>query len=191
MLIACWHSTELPCQILARFAGARFLQTASGRLNDFFSFAAMIPDIFGWKKRCRSGRGMDWKSEYSVGIEELDRHHQFFFEFFHRLDEAIQAGRSWSDQYYVIEQLREYAKFHFAVEESIMRMHGYPKAEHHAAIHRSFIEHIQRLEKKALNREVTLEIADFMRKWFTEHICGEDKEYALAFAERIGNARNA
>ena len=133
---------------------------------------------------------MDWQQEYSVGIEELDKHHQFFFEFFHRLDEAIQAGRSWSDQYYLIEQLREYARFHFAVEEAVMRMHGYAKADHHADIHRSFIDHMHVLEKKALNSEVTLEIADFMRKWFTEHICGEDREYSQAFAEQIERVRS-
>jgi len=133
---------------------------------------------------------MDWQAKYSVGIEEIDRHHQVFFELFNRLDEAIQSGEGWSDQYYLIEQLHEYAKFHFAVEEAMMRLHGYPKAEHHAAIHRSFIDHIVMLQKKALNSDLTMEIAGFMRKWFTGHICGDDMDYAHSFAARIEKVRS-
>jgi len=133
---------------------------------------------------------MDWQVKYSVGIEEIDRHHQMFFEYFRRLDEAIKAGKGWSGPYYLIEQLHEYAKFHFAVEEAMMRMHGYPKAEQHAAIHRSFIDNIVTLEKKALNNDLTLEIADFMRRWLAEHICGDDMDYAHSFAARIEKLRS-
>jgi hemerythrin len=133
---------------------------------------------------------MEWKTEYSVGIEEIDKHHQIFFEYFRRLEESIQHGKSWADQYYLIEQLKEYARFHFAVEEAMMRMHGYDHTDAHAALHSSFIDHVMALEKKALNYEVTMEIAGFMRKWFIEHICSDDMDYANSIANRIEKLRH-
>lgn len=136
------------------------------------------------------GKSMEWKVDYSVGIDEIDQHHQVFFEYFRQLDKAIKSGCKWSDQFYLIQELREYARFHFATEEALMQMHGYTGVESHIATHKGFINTIESFERKSLNSETIREMAEFLRKWFVEHICGEDKRYANSIAARIEKVRN-
>ena len=74
---------------------------------------------------------MQWKDEYSVGVAEIDEQHKGVIELFTVIDTAIDNREGWSDVFFKLEQLREHARFHFALEESLMRMHDYPKQAEH------------------------------------------------------------
>lgn len=120
---------------------------------------------------------MQWKDEYSVGVAEIDDQHKGFIDLLAVIDAAITNRESWSDVFFKLEQLREHARFHFAVEESLMRMHGYPTLAEHVEMHKHFLAKLDQLQMTTLSRQVTMATINYLRNWYTEHMQGADVAY--------------
>lgn len=121
---------------------------------------------------------MDWRSEYSIGIPEIDEQHKQLFECIDRLEAAGDENQRELAVYYVMEQLNDYVRVHFAVEEIVMRLFDYPGLEEHAAEHRGFAAQLKKFEVSELLHDVHLEAGKFLREWLVKHIKGSDKRYA-------------
>ena len=63
---------------------------------------------------------VEWSNELSVGIEEIDSQHKVLVDLLNEVHEAIQRGRTLEATRDIIARLDEYARVHFAVEESLM-----------------------------------------------------------------------
>jgi len=72
----------------------------------------------------------------------------------------------------------DFARIHFAVEESLMRVHRYPELERHVREHLDFAGQIGLLQERSLRVDVSAEMVAFIQKWFHEHIMASDKHYA-------------
>jgi hemerythrin len=121
---------------------------------------------------------MDWKAEYSIGIPEIDEQHKQLFACIDRLDTAATDEDRNLAVYYVMEELKDYVRIHFAVEEIVMRLFDYPGLEAHAAEHREFAAQLEAFEKSELKAHVHAEASQYLRKWLLHHIQGTDKRYA-------------
>lgn len=121
---------------------------------------------------------MDWKAEYSVGIPEIDEQHKQLFDCIDRLESARDDRERELAVYYVMDELKDYARVHFSVEEIIMRLFDYPGLEAHAAEHRAFAERLEKLEQNELDKEAHAEAGKFLRQWLVNHIMITDKRYA-------------
>jgi hemerythrin len=121
---------------------------------------------------------MDWKAEYSVGIPEIDEQHQQLFDCIDRLESAKDDQQRDLAVYYVMDELKDYVRVHFSVEEIIMRLFDYPGLAAHAAEHRAFAERLEKLEQSELDKEAHAEVGKFLRQWLVNHIMITDKKYA-------------
>jgi hemerythrin len=121
---------------------------------------------------------MDWKTKCLIGIPEIDEQHQKLFECIDRLENAKDERQRELAVYFVMDELRDYARIHFSVEEIIMRLFDYPGLEGHAAEHREFEARLKALGKIELNHDVHAEAGSFLRGWLTQHIMISDKRYA-------------
>lgn len=121
---------------------------------------------------------MDWTTQYMIGIPEIDEQHRQLFECIDRLENAKDDRQRELAVYFVMDELRDYAHIHFAVEETVMRLFDYPGLEAHAAEHREFSARLEALEKVELNHDIHAEAGSFLRGWLTKHIMGSDKRYA-------------
>jgi hemerythrin-like metal-binding protein len=120
---------------------------------------------------------MQWKDEYSVGVVEIDEQHKGVIELFTVIDAAIENREGWSDVFFKLEKLREHARSHFAVEESLMRMHGYPKLAEHVDLHRHFLDKLDQLQMTTLSRQVTMNTINYVSNWYTDHMKTQDKDF--------------
>ena len=120
---------------------------------------------------------MQWKEEYSVGITEIDDQHKGVVDLFSVIDSAIESRESWSDIFFKLEQLRDHARFHFSVEESLMRMHDYPKQAEHVDLHKHFLDKLDQLQMTTLSRYVTMNAINYLSNWYTEHLKTQDQEF--------------
>lgn len=120
---------------------------------------------------------MQWKDEYSVGIAEIDDQHKGVIEQISVINAAIDNREGWSDVFFKLEKLREHARFHFALEESLMRMHGYPKQAEHVELHKHFLDKLDQLQMTTLSRQVTMNTINYVSNWYTEHMKTQDKEF--------------
>ena len=120
---------------------------------------------------------MQWKDEYSVGVPEIDDQHKGVTDLFTLIDTAIEGRKSWSDVFFKIEQLREHARFHFTLEESLMRMHGYPKQAEHADQHKHFLDKLDQLQMTTLSRQVTMNTINYLSTWYADHMQTHDRDF--------------
>ncbi|OPJ60330.1 bacteriohemerythrin [Clostridium oryzae] len=122
-----------------------------------------------------------WKDEYLVGITEIDEQHKKIFEIGERAYELLK-NEIYIDKYdriiAVINELREYAAFHFKWEEGYMTKIGYKRFFSQKVEHDEFIKKINSvdLEKVDMNQdEYLLSIIEFIINWIGEHIIEKDK----------------
>lgn len=132
-----------------------------------------------------------WQSSYSVGIDEIDGQHKGLIELIGHLESSMQSNDEklrWSAIHYAIVRLSDYVRIHFAVEESLMRVLGYPEIEHHTAQHRDFENYLHDLERRSITHNVTEdEVVSFLRGWLINHIQKDDQHYAAFFQQKLKN----
>ena len=121
---------------------------------------------------------MEWNNKYAIGIPEIDEQHKVLFACIERLEAPADAQQHGLSMYYVMEQLKDFVRIHFAVEEIVMRLFDYPELEAHAAEHRAFSAKIEALEKDELSHEVHIQVGKFLREWLLRHVMVSDKHYA-------------
>ena len=122
---------------------------------------------------------IEWKKDYTIGIDRIDHQHQYFVNLINWLGESMDLSlEPWLEKRY-IEEVIQYAKFHFVSEENYMHSIGYEETEAHKELHGDLLDtlhyHITRLE---LKKEGFRELIEFLKEWFINHTLNEDKKIA-------------
>lgn len=133
---------------------------------------------------------MVWTKEFSVGIHEIDEQHRTLSDCILSLEKAIVGRERWSTVHIALANLADFARIHFAVEESLMRISDFPGLEAHIHEHWQFSEDLKRLKEKALTADVSKEMIAFVRAWLDRHVVESDKRYALHLLKRLALASN-
>jgi len=120
-----------------------------------------------------------WKDNYSVGVEEIDRHHKKLFEIVNSLYEGCLVPGGILDVAGRIDELMAYAEYHFAAEEELMKQLGYEEKEDHFRLHRKFIDKLVKLQQISFEseEELTKELIVFLGNWLLHHVMDEDRKY--------------
>lgn len=122
-----------------------------------------------------------WKKEYETGIAQIDQQHQKLFQLAEEIYTLLK------DEFYIdkfdkimalVEELKDYAVFHFQTEESYMRSINYPKYFSHKVEHDDFIDKINNIDVHAIDQDqdaYLLDLLDFIVDWISNHILKMDK----------------
>jgi len=124
---------------------------------------------------------LNWKPEYSVNKEELDRHHQ---EMFHILNSVYDNLMDSSEPTYLlpsIDRLSGIAKYHLSLEEQCLKEMCVPDIEDHIAKHREFTESIEMIRNDYDDNylEASKELIILLGEWLFNHVLKEDRKYTL------------
>lgn len=79
-----------------------------------------------------------WTEAYSVKIALLAQQHQKLFDTVNELDRALRTGEGNSVIDPILGKLVDYARVHFAEEESLMETHNFPGLSTHRTEHEFF-----------------------------------------------------
>lgn len=120
---------------------------------------------------------MDWTDDLLTGIDEIDRQHQILFVCLARLEQSVSAEERWSAVHFALAEVSDFAHIHFAVEEALLRLHGYPLLEAHIAEHRAFVRELGVIGKHSLHADVSDEMVKFLQTWLVNHIGKSDHQY--------------
>lgn len=131
---------------------------------------------------------MDWNAGYSVGIQELDEQHRKLVEYVSAIEQSVGQGQRWATVHSDLVRLTSFAEMHFAVEETLMRIHDYPHLDEHVNEHRRFADRVRALQERSLKTAVSRDMVKFLRNWVEQHIPGHDKPYAFHFLKRSVSA---
>jgi len=117
-----------------------------------------------------------WKDEYSVHVKVIDEQHKWFFELINRLA-TVKNGDS-PALGAILDELLDYAVYHFSIEERIWTEHGCPQFEEHKESHRKFIHKVVLVgndlkEGKDIQPNQVMEWAG---SWLLRHILKRDQQ---------------
>ena len=128
----------------------------------------------------------EFTKDYHTGIDFIDEEHAKLFEIANRAYDLL-TNQFVTDKYdaivAVLEELRDYTKYHFNHEEEYMKSINYPKRFSQLHQHTQFINKLESYNLKEIDvnqQEGLLEILDFLALWLQSHIKGVDKKIGEA-----------
>ena len=128
----------------------------------------------------------EFTKEYHTGIDFIDEEHAKLFEIANRAYDLL-TNQFVTDKYdaivAVLEELRDYTKYHFNHEEEYMKSINYSKRFSQLHQHTQFINKLESYNLKEIDvnqQEGLLEILDFLALWLQGRIKGMDKKIGEA-----------
>lgn len=129
---------------------------------------------------------MTWNDSYSVENGELDNHHQELMSILNRLyGECLQVDAE-NCVGPKLDELLDYADYHFKAEEQYMRSIEYFEIDDHIELHSGFAFKMAEMKRIAHTNQLesTRELIVYVGKWLLHHVMVEDKKYAAHAASR-------
>ena len=121
-----------------------------------------------------------WSDHFSVGIPQIDKHHQYLFFLLNRLYDEFIRNVPTPYRHSLLDEYIDKATSHFAAEEHWMRENDFPDQEMHEHEHEHvlFSRRVMRIDKVSLcNQRQLLLLNDtlsFLRNWLQMHILQAD-----------------
>lgn len=136
----------------------------------------------------------EWKKFFSVGHAAMDAQHKRLFDIVNELYDGMKQSGSASDELLgrTIAALCDYTRTHFADEEQLLLVAGYPDFLRHKQSHDALIGKVEEFEARMRNGEVRLaaEVLPFLvGEWLSSHIAFEDQQYAGYLNRQNGGLR--
>lgn len=134
---------------------------------------------------------VEWSQDLSVGLEEIDAQHKLLIDLINDMHDAISQQKGTDAVAGILTQLFDYTRIHFAVEESLMRIFGYPAYQEHKLQHDQLIRKLRKLQEKAdsSTAPVAFELMHLLKIWLTKHIMDTDKKYEAYFLQAGASPR--
>lgn len=122
---------------------------------------------------------MQWKPEFSVGVDALDNDHKILFDLVDQFETATSMGKSDEHISAVLETLVDYTKGHFVREEEMMEKYGYPGLAEHREGHRQLTAQVTDFCNRYEGGDTTItnDLVAFLNNWLQIHILDEDMQY--------------
>ena len=124
--------------------------------------------------------------QYLTGVSLIDKEHRELFriigEVYHVMTNEI-AFDKYDEIVSLLEELKEYTKFHFQDEEIYMESIHYPGLEAQKRAHGAFVSRLEEMDLEHIdeNQQETLEdMMEFLSEWLVNHIMNSDKKIGEA-----------
>ena len=155
---------------------ARLLSDQSIRLREVIGQHAVIDS----GDNSGSASLIEWSSDYSVQVPEIDVQHKKLVDIINDLGSAMALGQSNNAMKGILERLGAYATEHFAFEENLIRNAGYPDMSGHLKIHKALLNKFGQVVENfdSGNPLASAETLAFLQDWLINHINGTDKQYS-------------
>jgi hemerythrin-like metal-binding protein len=138
-----------------------------------------------------------WDQNFETGLETVDEQHHHLVEIVNQLSEQLVKAEPETEGklQYLFKQLADYANYHFAEEERLMRQVGldHRHVDAHVKHHHQFVEQVASMWRSRGAMASPAEVVHgFLTAWLTFHILGEDQVMARQIARvRAGESAAA
>jgi methyl-accepting chemotaxis protein len=122
---------------------------------------------------------IEWSSNMSVGVTEMDSHHRKLIQMINDLHSALRQKQGNDVLQTLFQKLKSYVQYHFNAEEELMKQNDYPGFSAQQAAHQRFLESLSKMETKWLAGDLSIpsQLMNFLQGWLIKHILQMDKEY--------------
>ena len=136
---------------------------------------------------------LNWSDEkMAIGIKLIDSQHKKLLAIINKLATSISENSQKKDILFIVDELIDYASYHFSVEEELFDKFNYAQTQEHKNEHTQFVEKFIGIKNKIINDkscinksaiETAEDIFIFLTNWFINHIVGVDRKYVSLFKE--------
>ena len=130
-----------------------------------------------------------WLPSFSVNLPPIDEQHKRLFDLINQLHEEIVVKKSGHEGIgAALEELIQYTKTHFELEERFLESMHYPELAQHKAKHEALTKRVVKLQQDFTAGKTTVagELMNLMHFWLRNHILQADRKYgAFLRGERI------
>ena len=114
-----------------------------------------------------------WRKEFETCIAEVDHEHQELVALINRLAEDLASGADKERAESFLGEVFARIAAHFALEESVMRKHGYDQYETHKAEHEALLDEIRDIMDEA-EADFSEALSTTVAEWFVGHFKTKD-----------------
>lgn len=120
-----------------------------------------------------------WRDTFSINIAKMDSHHKHLIEIGNSIMENLQQASDRESLIKACEALVDYTHYHFAAEEKLMTLYGYPGAETHSKKHNDLSNQVAEYKERILGGDMPdkASFRVFFEAWLVRHIFNEDRKY--------------
>lgn len=121
-----------------------------------------------------------WEDSFATGIEQFDEHHRKLLQLLNKTYDDFMSAAPDEELIPVLDELQQYATYHFSAEEAWMTAHHFPGLAEHRQEHLDFAKSIFlfRTDFDQGKADLSLEVLTFLKKWLRQHILESDADYA-------------
>lgn len=125
-----------------------------------------------------------WRTEYAIGVEDIDLQHQFFVALINRVGRELDQSLSKATVMSLFQEVVLYAQFHFFSEENVMSRWAFPLFDEHRELHGALIDDLTRLRISFENEHLEgSAVRSFLKNWFLDHTLHEDRKFGQFMRE--------
>ncbi|WP_136810207.1 bacteriohemerythrin [Desulfosediminicola flagellatus] len=122
---------------------------------------------------------IEWEVSFSIGDETIDKQHQKWIALYNKVDKMLLESNPTEFaemKVEALEEMKQYALYHFSYEENFMKKINYPDLPRHWRLHKDFDYKVFELIRQIESGGILLhsELLTVMRDWLIEHILKED-----------------
>jgi len=123
-----------------------------------------------------------WDDSFLIGIKELDHEHKVLIDDINRLHEELAKHDEKSETEEYLGDIYARMQAHFALEEHVMKEHGYKYLDEHKREHEELLDSyteymVQFLNDDGVSSDKSIE--DNLKHWVITHIVTSDKKMSL------------
>jgi hemerythrin len=124
-----------------------------------------------------------WNKNFITGISDVDEQHQGLVDLINAFGDHVAAGdMSSAELSDIVDRLRNYARFHFREEETLMEAGGIdPRAlEAHRHAHQKFCDEVEYIAAQVtrIGKKESRHVLEYLVHWLGYHILGIDQSMA-------------
>jgi hemerythrin len=124
---------------------------------------------------------LEWQDRFEIGVEKFDTHHKHLFGLLNAFYNGFDADFSDERLSALLDELIDYATYHFHAEEEWMEANKYSGFAGHREHHKYYIKRVVEIQTDFVKEKghLPLEILTFLYNWLINHILVADVEFGL------------
>lgn len=127
------------------------------------------------------------RPDLAVGIDFIDTDHQQLVELFIELSGLLRSDEVQTAALEKLDEIVEFARQHFHLEERLMLESGYAQFEQHKHTHETLLQVIvtQRRQLPEDDHDARRNTMDCLEHWLMDHILDSDKHLGTYLSNRL------
>lgn len=120
---------------------------------------------------------IEWRKEFETGVSEVDHEHRELVDLINELHEQVGAGASKETIIAFLGEVFAKISAHFALEETVMRKHGYDEYAEHKAEHEKLLDDLRDIMddvEAETAEDYQWALGTAVRDWFVNHFKTKD-----------------